>query len=179
MHATVTEDQIQHALGTNPTLTLLKARSRIWVLPLFATHLEAVDGYGGRKWARVVVDLEPTTEGKGSADDAFADCVEAFTTARSPASMRVRSFCSGTWVLIRERLVGVLRIEHSPDQLVSHEVGTALTSVDSRGGWFRLRVRPVCGGAIRFLWGSEVRPIRKPPSHLATNRRCTAVHWVS
>jgi hypothetical protein len=37
-------DGMRLALSSNPTLTLLKAYSRDWVLPLFAEHLEQVDG---------------------------------------------------------------------------------------------------------------------------------------
>lgn len=42
--------QIRSALESNPTLTLLKAHSRDWVLPLFADHLEQVDGSVSADW---------------------------------------------------------------------------------------------------------------------------------
>jgi hypothetical protein len=38
------------ALESNPTLTLLKAYSRDWVLPLFADHLEQADGSVSAEW---------------------------------------------------------------------------------------------------------------------------------
>ncbi|MEV4569551.1 DUF3375 family protein [Nonomuraea sp. NPDC049419] len=45
-----TSERIQAALISNPTLTLLKAYSRDWVLPLFATHLEQADGSVSAEW---------------------------------------------------------------------------------------------------------------------------------
>ncbi|MCS7480385.1 DUF3375 domain-containing protein [Umezawaea endophytica] len=46
----ITSEQIRMALGSNPTLTLLKAYSRDWVLPLLAEHLEQVDGSVSAEW---------------------------------------------------------------------------------------------------------------------------------
>jgi len=43
-------DGMRLALSSNPTLTLLKAYSRDWVLPLFAEHLEQVDGSVAAEW---------------------------------------------------------------------------------------------------------------------------------
>jgi len=43
-------DGMRLALSSNPTLTLLKAYSRDWVLPLFAEHLEQVDGSVSAEW---------------------------------------------------------------------------------------------------------------------------------
>ncbi|MFJ8816247.1 DUF3375 family protein [Amycolatopsis thermoflava] len=46
----ITSERIRAALETNPTLMLLKAYSRDWVLPLFAEHLEQVDGSVSAEW---------------------------------------------------------------------------------------------------------------------------------
>jgi hypothetical protein len=46
----ITSESIRVALGSNPTLTLLKAYSRDWVLPLFAEHLEQSDGSVSAEW---------------------------------------------------------------------------------------------------------------------------------
>lgn len=46
----ITSERIRAALESNPTLTLLKAYSRDWVLPLFAEHLEQVDGSVSAEW---------------------------------------------------------------------------------------------------------------------------------
>ncbi|WP_221467028.1 DUF3375 family protein [Saccharopolyspora phatthalungensis] len=46
----ITGERIRAALESNPTLTLLKAYSRDWVLPLFAEHLEQVDGSVSAEW---------------------------------------------------------------------------------------------------------------------------------
>lgn len=61
-------EQIRAALGVNPTLTLLKAYSRDWVLPLFAEHLEQVEGTVSAEWfhERVAEAREQTPEWKGS-----------------------------------------------------------------------------------------------------------------
>jgi hypothetical protein len=50
MNMVITGDQIRAALESNPTLTLLKAYSRDWVLPLFAHHLEQADGSVSAEW---------------------------------------------------------------------------------------------------------------------------------
>ncbi|GIM97826.1 DUF3375 family protein [Paractinoplanes toevensis] len=46
----IASERIRAALDSNPTLTLLKAYSREWVLPLFAEHLEQVDGSVSAEW---------------------------------------------------------------------------------------------------------------------------------
>ncbi len=45
----ITSEGIRAALGSNPTLTLLKAYSGDWVLPLFA-ELEQIDGSVSAEW---------------------------------------------------------------------------------------------------------------------------------
>ncbi|WP_433221052.1 DUF3375 family protein [Dactylosporangium sp. CS-047395] len=64
----ITGEQIRAALGANPTLTLLKAYSRDWVLPLFAEHLEQVDGSVSAEWfhERVSEARERIPEWQGS-----------------------------------------------------------------------------------------------------------------
>src|SRR5690242_16637991 len=42
--------QLGHVATSNPTLTLLAAYSRDWVLPLFAEHIEAVEGSVSAEW---------------------------------------------------------------------------------------------------------------------------------
>jgi hypothetical protein len=46
----ITGEQMRAALESNPTLTLLKAYSRDWVLPLFADHLEQAEGSVSAEW---------------------------------------------------------------------------------------------------------------------------------
>jgi hypothetical protein len=46
----ITGERIRSALDSNSTLTLLKAYSRDWVLPLFAEHLEQVDAAVSAEW---------------------------------------------------------------------------------------------------------------------------------
>lgn len=46
----ITSERIRATLESNPTLALLKAYSRDWVLPLFAEHLEQVDGSVSAEW---------------------------------------------------------------------------------------------------------------------------------
>lgn len=46
----ITSERFRAALASNPTLTLLKAYSRDWVLPLFAEHLEQADGSVSAEW---------------------------------------------------------------------------------------------------------------------------------
>lgn len=47
---TATPQQLAEAVDTNPTLRLLGAYSRDWVLPLFATHLGTIDGSVSAEW---------------------------------------------------------------------------------------------------------------------------------
>jgi hypothetical protein len=49
-------EQIRSALDSNPTLTLLKAYSRDWVLSLFAEHLEQVEGSVSAEWFHEVFE---------------------------------------------------------------------------------------------------------------------------
>lgn len=60
----VTPEEIRSALSSNATLSLLKAYSRDWVLPLFAEHLEQVDGSVSAEWfhERVAEALEQMPE---------------------------------------------------------------------------------------------------------------------
>lgn len=53
-------EQIRAALEANPTLRLLNAYSRDWVLPLFADHLERADGSVSAEWfhERIIEALE-------------------------------------------------------------------------------------------------------------------------
>ncbi len=46
----ITGEQMRVALESNPTLTLLKAYSRDWVLPLFADYLEQAEGSVSAEW---------------------------------------------------------------------------------------------------------------------------------
>lgn len=46
----ITGERIRLTLDSNPTLTLLKAFSRDWLLPLFAEHLEQVEGSVSAEW---------------------------------------------------------------------------------------------------------------------------------
>jgi hypothetical protein len=46
----ITSEQVRAALESNPTLTLLRAYSKDWVLPLFAEHLEQVEGSVSAEW---------------------------------------------------------------------------------------------------------------------------------
>jgi hypothetical protein len=64
----ITGERIRLALDSNPTLTLLKAYSRDWVLPLFADHLERVEGSVSAEWfhERVLEAREQIPERQGS-----------------------------------------------------------------------------------------------------------------
>ncbi|WP_029146012.1 DUF3375 family protein [Microbacterium luticocti] len=63
---TAMPDQLATALDKNPTLKLLGAYSRDWVLPLFAEHLEPADGAVSAEWfhERVAEALEAGQQGK-------------------------------------------------------------------------------------------------------------------
>lgn len=64
----ITGERIRLALESNPTLTLLKAYSRDWVLPLFAEHLEQVEGSVSAEWfhERVFEAREQIPERQGN-----------------------------------------------------------------------------------------------------------------
>ncbi len=63
----ITSEHIRAALDSNPTLTLLKAYSKDWVLPLFAEHLEQADGSVSAEWfhERVAEARERLVEWQG------------------------------------------------------------------------------------------------------------------
>lgn len=98
----VTPEEIKSALLGNATLKLLKARSRDWVLPLFAEHLEPVDGSVSAEWfhERVVEALDQMLDRKGD---------------RSPAE-HCRSWVESRW-LETETESGRLRYRLSPHAL--------------------------------------------------------------
>jgi hypothetical protein len=98
----ITGDRIRSALDSNPTLTLLKAYSRDWVLPLFAEHLEQVEGSVSAEWfhERVFEAREQMPERQSSA---------------SPAE-RCRDWVEKRW-LETETLNGRLRYRLSPYSL--------------------------------------------------------------
>jgi Protein of unknown function (DUF3375) len=64
----IRSERIRSALDSNPTLTLLTAYSRDWVLPLFAEHLEQVEGSVSAEWfhERVFEAREQTPVWQGS-----------------------------------------------------------------------------------------------------------------
>lgn len=64
----ITTERVRLALSSNPTLTLLKAYSRDWVLPLFAEHLEQVEGSVSAEWfhERVSEAREQVPEWQGT-----------------------------------------------------------------------------------------------------------------
>jgi hypothetical protein len=62
----IRSELIRSALESNPTLTLLKAHSRDWLLPLFAEHLEQAEGSVSAEWfhERVSEAREQARSGK-------------------------------------------------------------------------------------------------------------------
>ena len=64
----IRSERIRSALDSNPTLTLLKAYSRDWVLPLFAEHLEQVEGSVSAEWfhERVLEAREQVPDRQGN-----------------------------------------------------------------------------------------------------------------
>jgi hypothetical protein len=65
-HGPVEARRLGEVSTANPTLTLLGARSRDWVLPLFAEHLECVEGSVSAEWfhERVAEALQEAREDK-------------------------------------------------------------------------------------------------------------------
>ncbi|WP_163508982.1 DUF3375 family protein [Fodinicola acaciae] len=102
MAAGVTPSEIKSALFGNATLRLLSARSRDWVLPLFAEHLEAVDESVSAEWfhERIAEALENNPDWHGD---------------RSPAE-HCRRWVEARW-LETEIEAGRLRYRLSPYSL--------------------------------------------------------------
>ena len=65
-HMSAAPSQLASALDSNPTLKLLGAYSRDWVLPLFTEHLEPADGPVSAEWfhERVTEALEVAPQAK-------------------------------------------------------------------------------------------------------------------
>ncbi|WP_410652339.1 DUF3375 family protein [Amycolatopsis sp. cmx-4-54] len=98
----VTPEEIRSALSSNATLKLLNAYSRDWVLPLFAEHLEQVDGSVSAEWFH-----ERVTEALGRIPDWQGD--------RSPTE-HCRRWVESRW-LETETDSGRLRYRLSPHSL--------------------------------------------------------------
>lgn len=98
----ITGERMRVALDSNPTLTLLKATSRDWVLPLFAEHLEPVDGSVSAEWFH-----ERVSEAR--------DQVPEWPGNVTPAE-RCRDWVDNRW-LETETLNGRLRYRLSPYSL--------------------------------------------------------------
>src|SRR5258708_20430870 len=98
----ITGERIRLALDSNPTLTLLKANSRDWVLPLFAESVEQVEGSVAAEWfhERVVEARKQIPERQGNV---------------TPAE-RCRDWVEKRW-LQTETLNGRLRYRLSPYSL--------------------------------------------------------------
>lgn len=98
----IRSEQIRSALDSNPTLTLLKAYSRDWVLPLFSEHLEQIDGSVSAEWFH-----ERVSEAREQARERQSDV--------TPAE-RCRDWVEKRW-LETETLNGRLRYRLSPYSL--------------------------------------------------------------
>jgi hypothetical protein len=113
-------EQIRSALDSNPTLTLLKAYSRDWVLPLFAEYLEQVEGSVSAEWFH-----ERVSEAREHARERQSDV--------TPAERR-RDWVEKRW-LETETLNGRLRYRLSPYSLRAlrfvHELVEGETTVSS------------------------------------------------
>ena len=126
----ITSEQIQAALESNPTLTLLKAYSRDWVLPLFAEHLEQVDGSVSAEWFHERVagarKLTPERQGNVTPSERCRDWVEKrwletetlngrLRYRLSPYSMRALRF-------VRELVEGETTVSGARLGSISHAV---------------------------------------------------------
>lgn len=118
------------ALDSNPTLTLLKAYSRDWVLPLFAEHLEHVDGSVSAEWfhERVLEAREQIPEWQGNVTPAehCRDWIEKHwletETLNGRLRYRLSPFTLRALRFVRELVEGETTVSSARLGSISHAV---------------------------------------------------------
>lgn len=172
----ITGERIRAALDSNPTLTLLKAYSRDWVLPLFAEHLEQVDGSVSAEWfhERVSEAREQIPEWQGQVTPAehCRDWVEKrwletetlsgrLRYRLSPYSLRalrfVRELVEGETTVSSARLGSVSHAIRLLADMTSPDRDVQVRRIDQQITELRKRRDDVASGRVRLATLEEMK----------------------
>lgn len=172
----ITSEQIRAALGSNPTLTLLKARSRDWVLPLFAEHLEQVDGSVSAEWfhERVAEARERIPEWQGDVTPAerCRDWVEKrwletetfngrLRYRLSPYSLRalqfVRELVEGETTVSGARLGSISHAVRLLADMTNPDRDVQVRRIDQQIAELRKRRSEIASGRVRMATLEEMK----------------------
>jgi Protein of unknown function (DUF3375). len=172
----ITSERIRAALESNPTLTLLKAYSRDWVLPLFAEYLEQVDGSVSAEWfhERVSEAREqiPERQGNVTPADHCRDWVEkrwletATLNGRlryrlSPYSLRalrfVRELVEGETTVSSARLDSISHAIRLLADMTSPDRDVQVRRIDQQITELRKRRDDIASGRVRLATLEEMK----------------------
>lgn len=172
---TITSERIRAALDSNPTLTLFKAYSRDWVLPLFAEHLEQVDGSVSAEWfhERVSEAREQIPEWQGNVTPAeyCRDWVEKrwletetvngrLRYRLSPYSLRalqfVRELVEGETTVSSARLGSISHAVRLLADMTSPDRDVQVRRIDQQITELRKRRDDIASGRVRLATLEEM-----------------------
>lgn len=172
----ITGERIRSALDSNPTLTLLKAYSRDWVLPLFAEHLEQVDGSVSAEWfhERVFEAREQIPEWQGNVTPAehCRDWVDKrwletetlngrLRYRLSPYSLRalrfVRELVEGETTVSSARLGSISHAVRLLADMTSPDRDVQVRRIDQQIAELRKRRDDIASGRVRLATLEEMK----------------------
>ncbi|GAB3966978.1 DUF3375 family protein [Plantactinospora veratri] len=172
----ITGERIRAALDSNPTLTLLKAYSRDWVLPLFAEHLEQVDGSVSAEWfhERVSEAREQVPEWQGGVTPAehCRDWVDKrwletetlngrLRYRLSPYSLRalrfVRELVEGETTVSSARLGSITHAVRLLADMTNSDRGVQVRRIDRQIAELRKRREDIASGRARLATVEEMK----------------------
>lgn len=172
----ITGERIRAALDSNPTLTLLKAYSRDRVLPLFAEHLEQVDGSVSAEWfhERVSEAREQIPEWQGNVTPAehCRDWVEKrwletetlngrLRYRLSPYSLRalrfVRELVEGETSVSSARLGSISHAVRLLADMTSPDRDVQVRRIDQQITELRKRRDDIASGRVRLATLDEMK----------------------
>jgi hypothetical protein len=169
-----TSERIRTALEANPTLTLLKAYSRDWVLPLFAEHLQRVDGSVSAEWfhERVSEARDPKWQGNVTPAEHCRDWVEKrwletetvngrLRYRLSPYSLRalrfVREIIEGETTVSSARLGSISHAVRLLADMTSPDRRVQVRRIDRQIAELRKRREDIASGRVRLATLEEMK----------------------
>jgi hypothetical protein len=172
----ITSERIRAALDSNPTLTLLKAYSRDWVLPLFAEYLEQVDGSVSAEWFHERVaearerlpewhgDVTPAEHCRGWVEKRWLETETLSGRLRyrlSPYSLRalgfVRELVEGETTVSSARLGSISHAVRRLADMTNPDRDVQVRRIDQQITELRKRREDIASGQVRLATLEEMR----------------------
>lgn len=168
-------EQIRLALETNPTLRLLNAYSRDWVIPLFAEHLERAEGSVSAEWFHEKV-AEAVSQIRWDGDVTPAEHCRKWVEARwldtevvdgrlryllSEHSLRaigfVRQVVDGDTSVSSARFVSISQAVRQLADMANPNKDVQLGRIDAQIAELKRQREDVSGGRVRGATLSEMQ----------------------